>query len=207
MTTDLAVRLEQTLFDPLATRIDLERLCRDARESGTRAVCVPGSRVAEARHYAQDSDLKVCCLVGFPFGCSDPDVKRYEAEVAIDNGAQELELVPALARVKEGDYKFVLREMRDIVESADELPVKVVIESALWTDDELREFIGIVLDSGAQYLSTSAGFLPSKTSAEHIRALRELAGPQFGIKASAVKTIAEAQVLLDAGADLFHLKP
>src|SRR4051794_33959246 len=119
---DLARYIDHTLLQPEATREDVTRLCAEAREHGFHGVCVHGSRVELAFSLLEDSDIKVTSLVGFPLGASDSDVKRYETEVAIDQGAQEIEMMINLGRLKDGDHGYVLRELRDIAEAAEERP-------------------------------------------------------------------------------------
>jgi len=100
------------------------------------SVSVNGSWVAEACHFLDGSDVKVGCAVGFPLGAMSSDVKRFETEAAIDDGAQEIDVVINLGRLKTGDDKYVLRELRDVVEAADEWPVKVILETCLLTREE-----------------------------------------------------------------------
>ena len=151
----VAGRVEALLAKPYPTAKDVDALCNHVRRQGYRSVVVPSSVVEQCYELVADEEMKVCCLVGYPFGQSDPDVKRYEVEIAVDALAHEIELVPSISKVLEGKFAEVLREIRDVVEAADERPVRVNIESALWTEAQLSEVIGLVLDSGAQFLSTS----------------------------------------------------
>ena len=107
---ELVRRLEHTLVRPEATRPDLEMVCATARTQGFHSVGVGGSRVELARALLEDSGVKVTGLIGFPLGAADADVKRYETEVAIDSGAQEIEMVLDIGRLKDGDHRYVLRE-------------------------------------------------------------------------------------------------
>ena len=151
----LATRIERALFAPDATRGDIEKLCAEAREHAWFAVCVNGSRVELARTLLEESEVRVVALVGFPTGAGDTDAKRYETEIAADQGAQEIEAVINVGRLKDGDRRFVLREMRDLVEAADEHPVKLVLETHLLAREELLLALELALDSGAQFVATS----------------------------------------------------
>src|SRR5512137_2489197 len=151
---DLAGYIDHTLLKPEATAQQIERLCAEAREHHFFSVCVNGSRVELARHRLADTDVKVACVVGFPLGAMSADAKRYEAEAAIDDGAQEIDVVLNVGRLKEGDDRYVLRELRDVVEAADERPVKVIIEACLLTREEKIRSCQLVVESGAHFVKT-----------------------------------------------------
>lgn len=199
MNSVIVSRFEHTLPTPFGMREEIDRLCVEARQEEYRAVVVPSSRVAQACTALEGADIKVSCLVGFPFGWSDADAKRYEIEAAIDAGAQEIEYFPSLARLKEKQHREVLREMRDAADACDERPLKIVIEAAFWTADELAEIIQTVLDSGAQFLSTGA-----IGSLELLSKVRELAGPDFGLKCE-LPSLELAEAALQSGADLLSV--
>ena len=206
MTADVSSRVELLLAKPYPTAQDVEAHCSKARVNGCRSVVVSSSFVELAYDFVADEGVKVCCLVGYPFGQSDPDVKRYEVETAVDYGAHEIELVPSISRLVEGNYKQVLREIRDVVAAADERQVRVSIEQSLWSEEQLREIVRMVLDSGAQYLSTSvAPPLGRELSVEDMRKLRELTGPGFGIKVGGRKGLETAVQFIEAGADRIGL--
>jgi deoxyribose-phosphate aldolase len=196
---ELIGRLEHTLVRPEATRQDLERVCATARARGFHSVCVSGSRVELARTLLEDSAVKVTGLVGFPLGAADADAKRYETEVAIDHGAQEIETVLNIGRLKDGDDRYVLRELRDIAEAADERPVKVILETGLLTPDEVALACQLVLDSGAHCVCTGTG-LRTAATAEDVRTLRAAVGVKFGVKAAGLNDLQGALALIEAGA-------
>src|SRR2546428_12461704 len=125
---ELARYIDHTLLKPDATAKDIERLCAEAREHRFYSVCVNGSRVELARHLLEEIDVKVACVVGFPLGAAESDVKRFETEAAVEAGAQEIDMVLNIGRLKEGDDRYVLREIRDVVEAAEERVVKVILE-------------------------------------------------------------------------------
>jgi deoxyribose-phosphate aldolase len=197
----LAKLIDQALLHPGATSADVRALCTQALELGYRAVCVNGSRVLEAYHALADSDVKVCSVIGFPLGASDPGVKLLEAETALDHGAQEFDVVINVGRLKDGDDQAVLRELRGVVEAVDELPVKVILEMSLLTPDEVKRGCRLVIESGAQWVKSSTGFgQPAVTPAE-VRALRAWVGPDFGVKAAGgIRDLLSARRLIEAGA-------
>lgn len=198
----LAARLEHTLLKPDATARDIEKLCQEAIRYRFHGVCVNSSRVALAYSLVEETQLKVIAVTGFPLGAADPDVKRYETEVAIDLGASEIDVVMNIGRLKDRDTAGVLRELRDVVEAADERIVKVIIETCLLSREEKIEACQIVLDSGAHYVKTSTGLSKGGATLEDVRLLRECVGPRFGIKASGgIRDTATALALIEAGAD------
>jgi deoxyribose-phosphate aldolase len=197
----LAKRIERALFAPDATRGDIEKLCTEAREQSWFAVCVNGSRVELARALLEESEVRVVALVGFPTGAGDTDAKRYETEIAVDQGAQEIEAVINIGRLKEGENRFVLREMRDIVEAADERPVKLVLETHLLAREEMILAVELALDSGAQFVATSTDWHVPDVNVADVALLREKAGAEFGIKAAGnIRDAQTAQALIKAGA-------
>ncbi len=200
--TSLAHRIEHTLLRPGATRSEVAQLCREAMEHRFVAVCVNGCRVLEAAALLEESDVKVGTVIGFPFGAMDADAKRYETEVAVDNGAGEIDVVLNIGWLKDGEDSAVLRELRDVVEAADERPVKVILETCLLTRDEKIRACKLVLESGAQYVKTSTGFGALNGTVEDVQLLREIVGDAFGVKAAGgIRDAATAMAMIRAGAD------
>ena len=180
----LARYLDHTLLKPDATAQDIEQLCREALEHHFWSVCVNGSRVAQAYALLEDSGVKVACTVGFPLGAMTADTKRLEVEAAIDDGAQEIDVVLNIGRLKDGDDAYVLRELRDVVDAAEERTVKVILETCLLTRDEKIRACKLVVESGAHFVKTSTGFSTSGASTHDVQLMRECVGPKFGVKAS-----------------------
>jgi len=197
----LAQYIDHTLLKPDATAKDIEKLCREAIEHRFWSVCVNGSRVAEAYALVGDSGVKVACTVGFPLGAMSADAKRYEAEAAIDDGAQEIDVVLNVGKLKDGDDAAVLRELRDIVEAADERTVKVILETCLLSRDEKVRACKLVVESGAHFVKTSTGFSSGGATTHDVELLRECVGPKFGVKASGgVREAKIALAMIEAGA-------
>lgn len=189
---DVARATELTLVRADVTRAQVEKLCADALERGCFGVCVNSARVADAYHFGADAGLKIVSTIAFPFGAMDADAKRYEVEAAVDAGAHEIDAVMNIGLLKDGNHDAVLRELRDIVEAADERPVKVLLDLSLLEAAEVTAGCQLTLDSGAQFLSVSA-------PVERVAELAKAMGPKFLVKAFASK-MAEATRLLEAGA-------
>ena len=199
--TQLAAFIDHTLLKPDASAAQIEQLCAEAREHGFFSVCVNGSWVAAARHFLDGSEVKVASTVGFPLGAMSSDVKRYETEVAIDDGAHEIDVVLNVARLKAGDDKFVFRELVDVVEAADERTVKVILETCLLTDTEKVRACQLVVESGAHFVKTSTGFSTAGATIADVRLMRETVGPKFGVKAAGgVRDAQTALAFIAAGA-------
>lgn len=199
---ELAKYIDHTLLKPEATRNDIERLCQEARQYGFYSVCVNSCRVELARFFLEDSDVKVCSVVGFPLGAMDGDAKRYETEVAVDEGAHEIDVVMNIGLLKDGENQKVLRELRDIVEAADDRIVKVIIETCLLTEEEKIRACEIILDSGAKFVKTSTGFNSGGATIEDVKLLRKAVGEKFGVKAAGgIGDAKTAIAMIEAGAN------
>lgn len=198
---DLARCIDHTLFATGASRADIEKICAEAKDKFFHAVAVNTSRVALAASILEETDIKVVGLVGFPLGAADADAKRYEAEIAIDFGAQEIDYVINVGKLKDGDSQFVLREMRDIVEAADERTVKVILETHLLSREEKILVCQMAVDSGAHFVVNATGAHSPPVSTEDIKLLRETVGEKFGVKAvSGITDSHLAIALIEAGA-------
>lgn len=198
---ELARYIDHTLLKPEATSADIERLCEEARAHHFYAVCVNGCHVELARDRLEDSDVKVVSTVGFPLGATDSDAKRFETEAAIDAGAHEIDVVMNIGWLKGKRDAQLLRELRDVVEAADERPVKVIIECALLNQEEKIRACQRVVEAEARFVKTSTGFGPGGATIEDVKLLREIVGPKFGLKASGgIRDAATALAMIEAGA-------
>lgn len=204
-------RLDLIVLRPDASRAEIERLCRQAREHECLAVCVPGSRVALAAAILEESTVKVSALIGFPFGTSDSDTKRFEIEAAIDAGAQEFDVVVNPGMLRDQDDRRLLRELRDLREAADERPVKAILELALLSREEMIRGAQSIREAELQFAVTATGCGSRATRPEDVGDLREAAGEELGLKAvGGITTPADAEALVAAGANrlgVFDLKP
>lgn len=197
----LAAFIDHTLLKPDASRAQIERLCAEAREQGFFSVCVNGSWVLTARSLLEDSEVKVAAVVGFPLGAATSDTKRFETEAAVDDGAHEIDVVLNLARLKAGDDRYVLNELFEVVEAADERTVKVILETCLLTDEEKIRACQLVVESGAHFVKTSTGFSTAGATIADVKLMRETVGPKFGVKASGgIRDASTALAMIEAGA-------
>jgi deoxyribose-phosphate aldolase len=198
---DLAQYIDHTLLKADATAKQIEQLCAEARAHHFFSVCVNGSHVARARHFLEDSDVKIACVAGFPLGAAGTDAKRFETEAAVDDGAHEIDVVLNIGRLKDGDHKYILRELCDVVEAANDNTVKVIIETCLLTRDEKIRACELIVESGAHFVKTSTGFSTSGATIDDVKLLRQAVGPKFGVKASGgIRDTATALVMIEAGA-------
>lgn len=177
-------------------------VCASARARDVRALVVNTAHLLAAAHTLEERATQLVAWVGFPLGLNDRDVKRYETEVAVDLGAQEIELVLSLEQVKNSSSRAVLREIHDVVEAADERPVCVTFESAALSPTERLQFIELVADSGLKAIATGTDFWPdSRVRADDIKALRDALAPKLAIKAVGnIRTLEAARALIAAGA-------
>lgn len=202
---ELARLIEHTLLAASATRAGVEQLCGETRQHGFASVCVNGSRIVQAVHFLEDTDIKVACAVGHPLGAADADVKRYETEAAIDSGAHFIEVTANLGRVKDGDDAHVLRELRDVVEAADERPVSVALDITLLGGDEIERAVNLAIEADAKGISLSGGSDLSAT-VEAVRRIRQFTKENFGLKVNReALSVSEAVTLIEAGATRFGL--
>ena len=198
---ELARFIDHTLLKADATAEEIKRLCTEAVAHGFYAVCVNGSRVELARHFLEQSEVKVATTVGFPLGAMQSDVKRYETEAAIDAGAQEIDVVLNIGWLKDRADSPILRELRDIVEAADERPVKVIIETGLLTHEEKVRACELIVEADCQFVKTSTGFGPGGATVDDVKLLRGVVGPKFGVKASGgIRDTASALAMIEVGA-------
>ena len=158
--------------------------------------------MAQAYARLEDTDVKVVTVVGFPSGACDTDVKRFETEVAIDNGASEIDVVMNIGRFKDGDDGFTLRELRDVVEAAEERPVKLILETCLLTDDEIVRACQLAKEAGVDFVKTSTGFGKAGATTDHVALMRRTVGEDLGVKASGgIRDLETAMAMIEAGAD------
>ena len=199
---ELAGYIDHTLLKPDAMAPEIERVCDEAIEHRFYSVCVNTSWIETAVHRLEDSGVHVCAVVGFPLGACDPDVKRYEAEVAVDLGAHEIDMVVQIGWLREGRTDLLKREIRDVIEAADERPVKVILETCLLTDEQKRLGCRIADEAGAHFVKTSTGFGGGGATVEDVALMRDAVKQKLGVKASGgIRDTVTAIKMLRAGAN------
>jgi len=198
---ELAPYLDHTLLKPNTTRAQIEKLCAEAAEHQFATVCVNGSRVELAHSLLEGSDVQVCTVVGFPLGAMEADVKRYETEAAVDAGAGEIDMVMNIGRFQDGEQEYIVREIRDVVEAADDRVVKVILETCLLSKEEIAQACKLVVQAQAHFVKTSTGFGNAGATLEHVKLMRETVGQFAGVKAAGgVRNDEDARTMIEAGA-------
>jgi deoxyribose-phosphate aldolase len=199
----LASLIDHTLLKPDATRDEVERLCREAAQFCFASVCVNPVWVPLAAEILRGSGVPVCTVIGFPSGAHAPDVKAYETRRAVEQGAQEVDMVINVGALKSRDYALVERDIRGVVEaSGRDTVVKVILETSLLTRDEKVMGATLAKAAGADFVKTSTGFAGGGATVEDVRLLRETVGPELGVKASGgIRSKEDAEAMVAAGAN------
>mgnify|MGYP003325013988 CR=1 FL=1 len=193
--------IDHTLLRPDATAGDIEKLCTEAIEHQMFAVCVNGCWVQRAWNYLAHSNVSIATVVGFPLGASDSDSKRYETEVAIDNGAHEIDMVMNLGQFINGDHQYIIREIRDIIEAPDDRRVKVIVETGHFSNEQITTACQLAVEAEAHFVKTSTGFGPGGATVEHVQLMRETVGQSAGVKASGgIRDRETTLAMIEAGA-------
>ena len=200
---DWASLIDHTLLKPDATEADIRKLCEEAARFGFASVCVNPGWVKKAAGFLKGSGVPVCTVIGFPLGATLPDVKAYEARRSIFNGASEVDMVINIGALKSGDDCAVEDDIRAVVDAAHENHVlcKVIIETALLTDEEKVRACIASKNAGADFVKTSTGFAKGGATAHDVALMRHTVGSSLGVKASGgVKGIEDARAMFEAGA-------
>jgi deoxyribose-phosphate aldolase len=178
-------------------------LCHEARTHNFAAVCVNPAHVRLCAQLLKGSAVRVCTVVGFPLGATPPEVKAYETQQALDDGATEIDMVINIGALKSKDYALVARDIATVVASAQAggAIVKVIIEAALLDDEEKVIASKLAKEAGADFVKTSTGFASGGATAHDVALMRRAIGSQMGIKAAGgIRTYADAQKMIEAGA-------
>src|SRR5229473_2950336 len=200
---DWASLIDHTLLKPEATDEDIRVLCEEAARYRFASVCVNPTWVRAAACNLQGSGVLVCTVIGFPLGATLSDVKAYEARRAIFDGAREVDMVINVGALKSGDDCLVEHDISAVVQVAHEYDAtcKVIIETALLTDDEKIRACEAARKAGADFVKTSTGFAKGGATVADIALMRRVVGPELGVKASGgVKSMADARAMVEAGA-------
>jgi deoxyribose-phosphate aldolase len=200
---DIASLIDHTLLKPDATPDQIAQLCFEARKYGFASVCINPGHVKLCADLLRGSDVKVCTVIGFPLGATSPEAKVYETETALRDGATEIDMVINIGALKGGDYTWVARDIRGVVETAHAAGaiVKVIIETSLLTNEEKVKACLLSKEAGADFVKTSTGFAGGGATVEDVALMRHAVGPEMGVKASGgVHTFEEAKSMVEAGA-------
>ncbi|HYM61362.1 MAG TPA: deoxyribose-phosphate aldolase [Thermoanaerobaculia bacterium] len=196
--------IDHTLLKPEAVADDIVKLCEEAKRYGFYSVCVNSTWAAKAKSLLRGTPVKVCCVVGFPLGASSPEIKILEARRALREGAQEIDMVINIGALKGKDDLLVARDIRGVVEACQESHArsKVILETALLTDEEKIRGCQLAMKAGADFVKTSTGFSKAGATVEDIALMARTVAPRkLGVKASGgVRTYADVVKMVQAGA-------
>jgi deoxyribose-phosphate aldolase len=197
----LASHIDHTVLRPDALQGDIERACQVARELGCAGVCVNPIHVALASRLLIGSSVLVVSVVGFPFGATYPAVKVLETELAVRDGADEIDMVLAIGQLRDDELDYVESDIAAVVRAAAGRPVKVILECGLLTDAQKRRGAEVAAKAGAAFVKTSTGFLGSGATAHDVTLLNQAVGTRLSVKATGgIRFFEDAVALLEAGA-------
>lgn len=191
--------IDHTNLKAEATRSDIKKLVDEAVENDFFSVCVNSSFVKFIKDY--NPDVTIATVVGFPLGAMSTAAKAYESKCAIEDGASEIDMVIEIGRLKDGDYDYVLEDIKKVKEACGDNILKVIIETCLLTDEEIVKACELAVKAGADFVKTSTGFSTGGAKAKDIALMRKTVGPDIGVKASGgIHTKEEALEMVEAGA-------
>ncbi len=198
----LSKMIDHTLLKPDTTKNMIKTLCEEAKEYGFFSVCVNPYYVKFAKELLNKSNVKVATVIGFPLGNTTKDVKKYEAQNAIENGADELDMVINIGALKDKNYKVVKEDIEAVVNIAKgRALVKVIIETCLLENEEKKMACKLAKEAGADFVKTSTGFSTGGAKVEDVKLMREVVGDNMGVKASGgIRNYETAVKMIKAGA-------
>ena len=200
---NIARLIDHTLLRPEATREDILKVCAEARQYNFASVCLNSCWVPIAASELAGSDIKVCTVVGFPLGATLTEAKLHETEAALRAGAQEIDMVQNIGALRGDDDRAVEEEIALIAAACHRAGaiVKVILETALLSDDQKTSACTLAKLAGADFVKTSTGFGPSGATVHDVELMRRAVGPEMGVKASGgIRTLDDLLQMLDAGA-------
>lgn len=203
--TELSKYIEHTLLKQDATHADFIKLFDEAKKYNFLGVCVNPLYVSLAKENLKDSDVKIVTVVGFPLGASRSDVKAYEAQKAVEDGADEVDMVLNVTKMKDKDYDFVKKDVETVKKACNDKPLKVILETDLLTDEEIAKACELCVEAKADFVKTSTGFVKNGVGAQakHVKLMADIVKPHgLGVKASAgIRDKQKALEMIEAGAD------
>ena len=194
--------IDHTLLKADATAEQIKKICAEARKYDFASVCVNSCHVPLAKAELQGTDVKVCCVVGFPLGACFTEAKAYEAALSVERGAEEVDMVINIGAAKEGNWGLVEQDIKAVVDACHPKAIlKVIIETCLLTDEEKRQACLCAQRAGADFVKTSTGFSVSGATPEDVALMRETVGPDMGVKAAGgVRCTEDADKMISSGA-------
>ena len=199
--TPLASMIDHTLLKAEATRAQIEKLCAEAKQFNFATVCVNPFRVAMSAEILKGSNVKVCTVIGFPLGANRAEVKALETVRACADGAGEIDMVINIGALKDGNLAAVENDISSVVKAAQGRTVKVILETALLTDDEIRSACAVAVIAGADFVKTSTGFGSGGATVHHVRLMAEAVAGKAEVKASGgIRDRETMTAMVEAGA-------
>ncbi|MHA1339721.1 MAG: deoxyribose-phosphate aldolase [Promethearchaeota archaeon] len=198
---EFAELFDHTNLKPSSSINDIKKLCNEAKEYKFGAVCINPCFVKAAIEFLKGSSVKVCTVIGFPLGVTTTETKAFEAKQAINNGADEIDMVINIGALKDNDDEFVKNDIMSVVKVANGIIVKVILETCYLEEEEIIRACKISKEAGANFVKTSTGFGSAGAKVEHIKLMRETVGSEMGVKASGgIRDLETALKMLRAGA-------
>lgn len=201
MNEEILKKVDHTLLKQIATMKDIEKICDDAIANNTASVCIPPVYVKQAKDYVKGK-MKICTVIGFPNGYNTTSTKVFETAQAVKDGADEIDMVINIGKVKENNYEYISNEINKIKEECNGKLLKVIIETCLLTEDEKIKLCEVVSNSKADYIKTSTGFSTAGATLEDIILFKNHIKNGKKIKAAGgIKNFEDAERFIQAGAD------
>ncbi|HEL1619385.1 TPA: deoxyribose-phosphate aldolase [Streptococcus suis] len=193
--------IDHTVLKPETTKEQVAKVLEEAKEYDFASVCINPTWVSFAAEGLKGTDVKVCTVIGFPLGANTPAVKAFETIDAIENGADEIDMVINIGALKDKNYDLVLEDIKAVVAASGDKLVKVIIETCLLTDEEKVKACELSKQAGADFVKTSTGFSTGGATVEDVALMRKTVGPDMGVKASGgARSYEDAIAFIEAGA-------
>ncbi|MDC0255054.1 deoxyribose-phosphate aldolase [Bacteriovoracales bacterium] len=197
----LASYIDHTLLSSTATKEDIKRICSEAKKYGFATVCINPGNISLAAEELDGSPVKICTVIGFPLGASTTKMKAFETRDALDNGAQEIDMVINIGKLKSKDYQYVLSDIEEVVKTAAPHIVKVIIETSLLNQEEKIIACSLSKVAGAHFVKTSTGFSGGGALVKDVELMKKVVGPEIEVKASGgIRSRKDAEKMIAAGA-------
>ncbi len=198
---NIASYIDHTILAAAATSDKVKQICKEAKEYHFASVCINSCHVEECSEMLKDSDVSVCTVVGFPLGAMSTKSKAFEAKQAVEDGANEVDMVINIGWMKDGNDEKVLNDIKEVRKACNGKLLKVIIETCLLTEDEKVKACSLAVKAGADYVKTSTGFSTGGATEADIALMRKTVGPEIGVKASGgIHTYEESLGMVENGA-------
>lgn len=198
----LSKYIDHTILKPEATKEDIEKICEEAKEYGFKAVCINPVYVKYAAEILENTEVLIATVVGFPLGNNKTKVKELEASIAVEEGADEIDMVINISALKNKEYELVKSDIQAVVKASKSKEVKVIIETCLLTKEEIIKASEIIVEAGADFVKTSTGFSTGGAEEEDIKLIKSVVKDKAKIKASGgIRSKEKAVKMIEAGAD------